>query len=213
MNILESKYPFELPEIGYGETGLQGFLSPHQINVHHQKHHSAYVSNANKYIGERTDLQNKTIKQLLREYSSDKTILNNIGQHYNHCFFWLCLSSLRNIETQGLKVVDEITSQYGSMDEFKKYFKGNASTFFGSGWTYLYKEGEKLKIGSYQNANSVITDVSDGVIPLLTIDTWEHAWYIDYENVKNDYFDNFWFYVNWSFVNEQYLIDTTDEEL
>lgn len=187
---------FSMITIPYLKTGLGEFLSQHAVEIHVTKHHQAYIDNANKLI-KGTEFEGKSIAEVIR--GSSGGLFNNVAQHYNHCFFWKCLTDEQQEIPQEL--VEFFTQNFGSVDEFKKQFIDKASTLFGSGWCYLFKNQETLKyeIGQFSNA---MNPLKNGNIPILTIDTWEHAWYINYENRKAEYFKNFWNYVNWNFVLE-----------
>ena len=187
---------FSIEKVPYIETGLPGFLTAHAIQIHVTKHHQAYVDAANHLIVACSTFFPKetTIEEILQKVSG--SIFNNIAQHYNHSFFWKCLTAQRQ-ETPA-NVSEFLTKHFVSIDKFKEEFVQKASTFFGSGWCYLTKnEDGSVSINQYSNAENPIKDHG---IPLLCVDTWEHAWYIDYENRKIEYFQNFWNFVNWQFV-------------
>ena len=187
---------FTLEPIPFFESGLGYFLSKEAINVHVTKHHQSYIDMANKLI-EDSDLKGKPIEEVIR--GAQGALFNNVAQHYNHTFFWKCLT-LEPVEIPE-KVKQVLEANFESVDKFKELFTQKASTIFGSGWCYLYKSKDgKVEIGQYSNA---MNPVKDEGIPLLAVDTWEHSWYIDYQNKKADYFHRFWNHVNWNFVEEQ----------
>ena len=180
----------------YFETGLTGFLSPHALKIHVTKHHQAYVDKSNELLAGNV-LEQSPIETIIQ--NSNGALFNNVAQHYNHQFFWRCLSA----ETREIPESAQtfFTREFGSVDNFKSQFIGNATTLFGSGWVYLFKSNEgKYEIKQYQNA---LNPVKDNGTPILCIDTWEHSWYIDYENNKAGYFQNFWSHVNWDFVSSR----------
>ena len=184
---------FSLEAVPYLESGLPGFLTPHAVQVHVTKHHQAYIDTANKLIVG-SGLEGKPMEEIIQKASGP--LFNNVAQHYNHQFFWRCLTPKQAPIPP--KVKEVLDKNFGSVEKFKEAFQGKASTLFGSGWCYLYKSKEgKLEIGQYSNA---LNPVKDGGIPILAVDTWEHAWYIDYENRKAEYFNKFWNVVNWDYV-------------
>ncbi|EAY23696.1 iron superoxide dismutase, putative [Trichomonas vaginalis G3] len=184
---------FTMEHPAYLKTGLPGFLTQHAVEIHVTKHHQAYIDTANKLIVG-SGLEGKSIEEVIQK--AQGPLFNNVAQHFNHSFFWKCLSADK--VAVPAKVADALTKEFGSVEKFEETFTAKASTVFGSGWCYLYKNKEgKLEIGQYSNAAN---PVKDGFKPVLTVDTWEHAWYIDYENRKAEYFKNFWAHVNWEFV-------------
>ena len=186
---------FKLEAVPYLSTGLPGFLTAHAVEIHVTKHHQAYVDTANKLIVG-SGLEGKTMEEIIQQASGP--LFNNVAQHYNHQFFWRCLTPNKVEIPEKVKAV--LTKEFGSVEKFKEAFQTKASTLFGSGWCYLYKSKEgKLEIGQYSNAAN---PVKDGGLPILTVDTWEHAWYIDYENRKVEYFNKYWDVVNWNYVAE-----------
>ena len=184
--------------VPYLNTGLPGFLTQHAVEIHVKKHHQAYIDNANKLLNG-SDYEGKPITQIIQESSG--ALFNNVAQHYNHCFFWNCLSA--KIQQIPMDLEEFFTNNFKSYDNFKAEFINKASTLFGSGWCYLYKDTKtgEFKIDQFTNANN---PVKDGNIPILTVDTWEHSWYIDYENRKAEYFNKFFEHINWKFVLENY---------
>lgn len=187
---------FELPKIPYLDTGIKGFLTPHAVQIHATKHHQAYIDNANKLVAG-TENEGKSLEELC--VTAVGGLFNNVAQIYNHNFFWNCLTAEYKEIPEEVEAFFE--KNFGSLTNFKDEFATRASTLFGSGWCYLYvsKEGQ-IMIGHFANAHNPL---KDGGFPLLTVDTWEHAWYIDYENRKAEYFKNFWTAVNWEFVGQR----------
>lgn len=187
---------FSIVDVPFLQTGLGNFLSAHAVNIHVTKHHQAYVDTANKLVPE-SEFAGQTLEQIIK--TSTGAIFNNCSQHFNHSFFWMCFSY--NISNPSDKVLDFFSKAFGSLDKFKDTFVNKASTIFGSGWCYLVlKPDQTVEIIQYSNANNPI---KDGYFPILCIDTLEHAWYIDYENRKAEYFMRFWNYVNWDFVESR----------
>ncbi|EAY04946.1 iron superoxide dismutase, putative [Trichomonas vaginalis G3] len=186
---------FTMEHPSYLKTGLPGFLTQHAVEIHVTKHHQAYIDTANKLIVG-SGLEGKSIEEVIQK--AQGPLFNNVAQHFNHSFFWKCLTP-EKVDVPS-KVADVLASNFESVEKFKETFTAKASTVFGSGWCYLYKNKDgKCEIGQYSNA---VNPVKDGHKPLLTVDTWEHAWYIDYENRKAEYFKNFWNHVNWNFVEQ-----------
>lgn len=186
---------FSIAKVPYIESGLPGFLSPHAIQIHVQKHHQGYVDTANKIVPD-SEFNGKPIDEILKHATGP--IFNNVAQHYNHSFFWNCLTAKQ--QEIPADVSSFLNKHFGSVEKFKEEFVQKASTVFGSGWCYLAKNKDgSVSINQYSNAAN---PVKDGGVPLLCVDTWEHAWYIDYENRKAEYFNKYWGAVNWQFVEE-----------
>lgn len=185
---------FTLPELPYPRNALAPHISEETLDYHYGKHHKAYVDNLNKLIAG-TDYENKTLEEII--LSSDGSIFNNAAQVWNHTFYWHCMSPNGGGEPQG-KVLDAINDAFGSFAEFKEKFTKTAIQTFGSGWAWLVKDQNgTLEIVSTGNAGNPMTDNKK---PLLTCDVWEHAYYIDYRNLRPTYVDAFWNLVNWDFV-------------
>jgi Fe-Mn family superoxide dismutase len=187
---------FKITEVLFLSSGIAGFLTPHAVQIHVTKHHQAYVDFANKNVPG-TEFEGKDIETILK--TATGPIFNNVAQHYNHNFFWECLTATKTeIPPSVTSFLDE---HFGGVEKFKAEFIQKASTVFGSGWCYLTVNADhSVTINQYSNAANPI---KDGGYPLLTVDTWEHAWYIDYENRKAEYFAKFWDAVNWTFVEKR----------
>ncbi|MDF1550094.1 MAG: superoxide dismutase, partial [Bacteroidales bacterium] len=169
---------------------------------HHGKHHAAYVNNLNKLI-EGTDFQGLNLEDTVKKAFTDKNIgvFNNAAQHFNHSFFWNCLSPSGGGKPTG-KLAEMIDRDFGSYDKFKETFSAKAATLFGSGWAWLVTDSSgKLDILQMSNAGTPITE---GKKPLLTIDVWEHAYYIDHRNARPSFISGFWDVVNWNEVNNRF---------
>ena len=185
----------ELPALPYSRDALQPHISEETIDFHYGKHHKSYVDKLNDLI-EGTDMADQSLEEIVR--GADGGVLNNAAQIWNHTCYWKCLSPAGGGEPGGA-LSDAITSSFGSFDAFKEQFTNSAVTNFGSGWTWLVKNGDgSLAIVNTGNADTPLTD--DSVTPLLTVDVWEHAYYIDYRNARPAYMDAFWALVNWDFV-------------
>lgn len=187
---------FELPVLPYEKNALEPYISIETIEYHYGKHHQTYITNLNNLI-KGTSFEKKTLEEIIR--SSDGGIFNNAAQVWNHTFYWHCLSPNAGGEPTG-KVAEAIVSSFGSFAEFKQQFTDAAIKNFGAGWTWLVKKADgKLAIVNTSNAATPLISLDT---PLLTIDVWEHAYYIDYRNARAKYLDNFWELVNWKFVAE-----------
>ena len=185
---------FTLPELPYAKDALAPHISAETLDYHYGKHHQAYVNNLNKLIVD-TDFANKSLEDIIK--TSSGGIFNNAAQVWNHTFYWHCLTPKSTAEPTG-KLADAIKKDFGSIDKFKEQFTQTAATTFGSGWAWLVQDTEeKLTIISTSNAG---TPMTEGLTALLTCDVWEHAYYIDYRNVRPDYISAFWKLVNWEFA-------------
>ncbi len=188
----------ELPALPYAIDALEPTISQETLEFHHGKHHQTYVTNLNNLIPG-TEFENASLEEIVK--GSSGGIFNNAAQVWNHTFYWNCLSPEGGSGPSGA-LADAINSAFGSFDEFKKQFAGSAATNFGSGWTWLVKNADNsLEIVNTSNAGNPMTD---GKTPLLTIDVWEHAYYIDYRNARPKYLEEIWGIVNWSFVESNF---------
>ncbi|PJC85524.1 superoxide dismutase [Fe] [Vibrio sp. HA2012] len=188
---------FELPALPYAKDALEPHISAETLEYHYGKHHNTYVVKLNGLIPG-TEFENKTLEEIIK--TSTGGIFNNAAQVWNHTFYWNCLSPNGGGEPTGA-VADAINATFGSFAAFKDKFNDMAVNNFGSSWTWLVKKADgSLDIVNTSNAATPLTD--EGVTPLLTADLWEHAYYIDYRNVRPDYLSGFWALVNWAFVEE-----------
>lgn len=182
-----------LPELPYARDALAPHMSAETLDFHYGKHHKAYVDNGNKLIAG-TEFENMPIEDIIKK-SSGK-IFNNAAQVWNHTFFWNCLTP--NQAAPGAALTEALNKAFGSVDEFKAKFTESAAGNFGSGWTWLVKTADGvLEIVNTSNAGNPMTD---GKTPLLTVDVWEHAYYVDYRNARPSYLEHFWALANWAFV-------------
>lgn len=187
----------ELPLLPYDQDALEPHISRETLEYHYGKHHNTYVVKLNGLI-DGTDDADKSLEEIVK--SSSGGIFNNAAQVWNHTFYWNCLSPNGGGEPTGA-VADAIDSAFGSFEDFKAKFTESAVNNFGSSWTWLVKTADGgLDIVNTSNAATPLTD--DGATPLLTVDLWEHAYYIDYRNVRPDYMTAFWNLINWEFVNK-----------
>ncbi|ABM04179.1 Superoxide dismutase [Psychromonas ingrahamii 37] len=186
---------FELPALPFAIDALEPHISAETLEFHHGKHHATYVSKLNGLV-EGTDLAEKSLEDIIK--SSKGPLFNNAAQVWNHTFYWNCLAPNAGGEPTGA-VADAINSSFGSFAEFKAAWNDRAVNNFGSSWTWLVKkEDGSLDIVNTSNAATPLTDAT--VTPLLTVDLWEHAYYIDYRNARPNYLNGFWALVNWDFV-------------
>ena len=191
---------FELPPLPYPEDSLKPYISEKTLVYHYGKHHRGYVNKLNKLLEENPDKQNKSLEVIIKNSSGN--LFNNAAQAWNHEFYWNCLTPKGKKEPEG-ELAKAINATFGNFDEFKSEFKDKAASNFGSGWTWLVKtKNGGLKIKNTGNAENPMTD---GDKPLLTCDVWEHAYYLDYQNERGRYIENFWHIVNWDFVEKQFI--------
>jgi Fe-Mn family superoxide dismutase len=184
----------ELPKLPFAMDALAPVISKETLEYHYGKHHQAYVTNLNKLIPG-TEFEKASLEDIIKKAGGG--IFNNAAQVYNHTFYWNCLSPSGGGEPSG-KLAEAIDKNFGSFAEFKKQFTQSAATNFGSGWTWLVKDKDgKLKIENTSNAGNPL---KDGKKPLLTVDVWEHAYYIDYRNARPTYLEKIWDIFNWDFV-------------
>lgn len=185
----------KLPDLPYATSALGPHMSRETLEFHHGKHHKAYVDKLNELVeGSRHERQ--TVEELIM--STEGALFNNAAQHWNHSFFWKCLAPKKGGFPHG-KIGDLISARWGNFEKFKEAFAEEAIANFGSGWTWLVQhKGGEIDIFNTSNAD---TPMTAGFKALLTVDVWEHAYYIDYRNARQDYLANFWKLVNWDFVN------------
>ncbi len=190
---------FELPALPYEKNALEPHISAETLEFHHGKHHNAYVTNLNNLIPG-TEFEGKTLEEIIK--TSTGGIFNNAAQVWNHTFYWNSLSPNGGGAATGA-VGDAINATWGSFEKFQEEFNKMAVGNFGSSWTWLVKKADgTLAIVNTSNAATPITEA--GVTPLLTVDLWEHAYYIDYRNLRPKYLENFWALANWEFANKNF---------
>jgi Fe-Mn family superoxide dismutase len=193
---------FELPKLPYAKDALVPYISAETIEYHYGKHHQTYVDNLNK-LAAGTEFENMSLEEIIKK--STGAIFNNAAQIFNHTFFWNCLTP--NFSEPKGKIIEAINSckKCESADKFqelKERFSAAATSLFGSGWVWLVKSPDgNLDIKPMSNAGNPLTE---GLTPLLTIDVWEHAYYIDYRNSRVKFIENFWKIVNWDFVSSNF---------
>ena len=187
---------FELPALPYEKNALEPHISAETLEYHYGKHHNTYVTKLNGLV-EGTDNANKSLEDIIK--SASGPLFNNAAQVWNHTFYWHCLSPNGGGEPTGA-AKEAIEKAFGSFDDFKKEFNDKAANNFGSGWTWLVEKADgSVAIANTSNAETPLTGADK---PVLTVDVWEHAYYIDYRNSRPNYLEAFWNLVNWDFVNE-----------
>lgn len=204
-SLYQEHYPFSLPGLSYQYNDLEPYIDEKTMEIHHNKHHKAYVDNLNNTLKDHPKLHQKTLLELLSQintYSSDiKTALrNNAGGHFNHSMFWTVMGP--NSAPISKSLESQIIKDFGSFESFQNKFNNCAKSVFGSGWAWLVtnKKGN-LSIMATHNQDSPI---SDKLIPILCLDVWEHAYYLKYQNKRVDYIQEFWHVINWKKVEEYY---------
>ncbi|MDX9744929.1 MAG: superoxide dismutase [Syntrophales bacterium] len=189
-----------LPDLPYGKDALAPYISQNTIEYHYGKHHKTYVDNANRLLAD-TDMATASLEDIIRNTAGNAEkigIFNNCAQVWNHTFYWKCMNPAGGGKPTGA-IATKIDATWGSFDKFAEEFKNAALSQFGSGWAWLVEEGGILKIVKTGNAD---TPIAHGQRPLLTVDVWEHAYYLDYQNRRGDYLSAFVDkLINWAFVN------------
>lgn len=185
---------FELPELPFPKDSLAPIISEETLDYHWGKHHAAYVNNLNNLVPG-TEYEGLSLEDIIKK--SQAGIFNNSAQVWNHTFFWNCLSPNGGGTPKG-DVLSAIEANFGTFDEFKTKFSNSATTLFGAGWAWLVKTpAGKLEIVQTSNAGTPLTSENN---PILTLDVWEHAYYIDYRNARPKFIEKFWDIVNWDNV-------------
>lgn len=186
----------KLPALPWPKDALAPHITPETLDFHHGKHHNAYVTKLNELIPG-TEFAEMSLEDIIKKSSGG--IFNNAAQIWNHTFYWNCLSPQGGGAPKGA-IADKINAAFGSFDKFKEQMTNSALTNFGSGWTWLVQDASgNVKLHNTSNAGCPLTE---GLRPLLTIDVWEHAYYIDYRNARPKYVEAFWNLVNWDFANK-----------
>jgi Fe-Mn family superoxide dismutase len=195
---------FELPSLPYALNALEPHIDARTMEIHHGKHHNAYVTNLNAAIAG-TDLEGKSLEELMKVAGSNAAVRNNGGGHWNHSLFWQILSPAGGGLPTG-ELAAAIDAKFGSFDAFKEAFNKAGATRFGSGWAWLCVDTKKeLCVCSSPNQDNPLMDVSDCPgTPLMGLDVWEHAYYLHYQNRRPDYIAAFWNLVNWEEVSKRY---------
>jgi Fe-Mn family superoxide dismutase len=195
----------EVPPLPYEYNALEPHIDEQTMRIHHDKHHAAYVNNLNAALEKHSQLQQKSIDELLRGVNSlpdeiKTAVRNNGGGHANHTMFWEIMGPGKGSNPTGA-IAEAIKSTFGSFDAFKEQMNKAGAARFGSGWAWLIDAGGKLAIESTANQDSPIME---GKKPILGIDVWEHAYYLKYQNRRPDYLNAWWNVVNWDAVNKRF---------
>jgi Fe-Mn family superoxide dismutase len=203
-----SGYPFKLPELGYAYDALEPYIDAQTMQIHHDKHHAAYVENLNKALADAPDSTKKmSVEQILASLDTlpekiRTTVRNNAGGHYNHSLFWKLLKKNENGKSSG-DLAKAIDTSFGSFSAFQEKLSEAATKVFGSGWAWLVlKDGKTLEIVSTPNQDSPISQKSSA--PILGLDVWEHSYYLKHQNRRPEYIKAFWSVVNWDHSAELY---------
>ena len=194
----------ELPPLPYPYDALEAAIDQQTMQIHHDKHHATYVNNLNAALEKYPELQGKSAEELIKDLNSvpediRTAVRNNGGGHVNHTMFWQIMGPNGGEPSGALK--EAITSQFGSLDDFKKQFQEAGAKRFGSGWVWLVKDGDALKITSTANQDNPLME---GQTPILGNDVWEHAYYLRYQNLRPKYLESWWNVVNWQEVGKRF---------
>jgi Fe-Mn family superoxide dismutase len=193
---------FELPKLPYAYDGLEPHIDARTMEIHHSKHHQGYTNNLNNAISG-TDMEGKSIEEICATPGLSGAIRNNGGGYYNHCLFWNIMSPNGGGNPSG-DLASAIDSTFGSFDNFKAEFSTAAGTRFGSGWAWLGVNSGELKISSSANQDNPLMDDQCGCTPILCLDVWEHAYYLNYQNKRPDYISAFFNVINWEEVSRRH---------
>jgi Fe-Mn family superoxide dismutase len=191
----------ELPALPYANDALAPTISAETIEYHYGKHHAGYVNKLNAAIGG-TKYAEMSLEETIKAaagQNSERGVFNNAAQIWNHTFYWNCMSPTGGGDPSGA-IADAINKSFGGFADFKEKFSTAAAKQFGSGWAWVVKTGDGIAIETTANAD---TPVAEGKTPLLTLDVWEHAYYIDYRNARPKYIEEFWKVINWDWMNNQ----------
>ena len=195
---------FELPALPYAHDALEPYVDKQTMEIHHGKHHAGYVKKLNAAV-EGTDLEGKSLEELMQNVSKHSTaVRNNGGGHFNHSLFWTVMKNSGGGKPAG-DLAAAIDSAFGSFDEFKTQFSNAAATRFGSGWAWLIVSDGKLAICSTPNQDNPLMDLAETKgTPILGLDVWEHAYYLKYQNKRPDYIENWFNVINWEEVANRF---------
>ena len=193
---------FELPKLAYDYNALEPHIDARTMEIHHSKHHNGYTNNLNNAIAG-TDMEGKTIEEICATPGLSGAVRNNGGGYYNHSMFWESMSPNGGGNPMG-ELASVMDSTFGSFDNFKADFIKAAGTRFGSGWAWLGVNNGKLKISSSANQDNPLMDDQCGCTPILCLDVWEHAYYLNYQNRRPDYIAAFFNVINWDEVSKRY---------
>lgn len=196
---------FKLPDLSYDYNALEPYIDARTMEIHHTKHHAGYTANLNKAV-EGTALEGKTLEEIFASVSSaPAAVRNNGGGFYNHNLYWAVMAPPSGSHPEG-ELLDAINGAFGSVDEFKSQFGTAAATRFGSGWAWLVKKADgSLTVSSTPNQDNPLMDLAEVKgLPVLGIDVWEHAYYLNYQNRRPEYIEAFWNVINWEEVARRF---------
>tara|TARA_B100000287_G_C20643572_1_gene784367 strand:- start:726 stop:1325 length:600 start_codon:yes stop_codon:yes gene_type:complete len=193
---------FKLPELNYSYEALEPHIDAKTMEIHHSKHHNGYTTNLNNAI-EGTEMENKTIEEICMSDNLSGAVRNNGGGYYNHCLFWEIMSPEGGGNPNG-EIANAINASFGDFENFKNEFAKAAATRFGSGWAWLCVKAGSLEICSTPNQDNPLMSDGCGGTPILALDVWEHAYYLNYQNRRPDYINAFFNVINWNEVNRRY---------
>lgn len=192
---------FKLPQLPYSKTELAPFLNEEQMSFHYDKHHKAYIDNLNKLIESDASLKAKSLEEIV--LTSTAGVFNNAAQIWNHTFYWFNMAPAGKGGAPSTELAAAINRDFGSLDELKaKFIDGGVKTF-GSGWIWLCTDATG-KLSLVSTSNAAVPFTNNGPTPLMTADVWEHAYYVDYRNLRLKYLETFWSHINWTFVSENF---------
>lgn len=191
---------FELPKLKYEYDALEPHIDAKTMEIHHTKHHQTYIDKLNEAI-KATEFEGKSLEEILKSQNLPTAVRNNGGGHWNHSFFWEILSPQKS-EPKG-ELLEMLNKTFGSFEKFKEEFEKSALGVFGSGWVWLVlKDGELKIVATRLQDNPLMSDVPEKGLPVLGLDVWEHAYYLNYQNKRADYIKAFWNVVDWDKVSE-----------
>ena len=196
---------FQLPKLDYNNDALAPVMSQETLDLHHGKHHQTYVTNLNNLVKD-TDLSGASLEEIVKRTSKDSSkagIFNNAGQHWNHILFWKCMKP-KGGGAMPPELEKRIVADFGSVDKFKEDFIQAGITQFGSGWAWLCVKNGQLEVCSTPNQDNPLMPNECGGTPILGIDVWEHAYYLNYQNRRPDYINAFFDVINWGVVSEKF---------
>lgn len=203
---MEEIIMFTVPDLPYAYNALEPFIDERTMQIHHDKHHGAYVKNLNDAIADLQQVNTLTIDELLRNLQNvpeaiRTKVRNNAGGHYNHSLFWQIMSPASLVGKPSGKLLEAITASFESFEKFQELFVAKGIGRFGSGWVWLVVDGGKLTIIDTPNQDS---PMMDGKTPILGLDVWEHAYYLKYQNMRADYIKAWWNVINWAEVEKRF---------
>tara|TARA_Y100000589_G_scaffold129823_1_gene123453 strand:+ start:2916 stop:3563 length:648 start_codon:yes stop_codon:yes gene_type:complete len=201
-NLKQNTMSFKLPELPYSYDALEPHIDARTMEIHHGKHHNGYTNNLNNAI-QGTDLEGKTIEEICKTPELPAAVRNNGGGYYNHCLFWESMSADGGGVPSG-DLAEAINNSFGSFEEFKVEFSKAAATRFGSGWAWLCVSNGELCVCSTANQDNPLMSGGCNGTPILGLDVWEHAYYLNYQNKRPEYIDAFFNVINWEEVTKRY---------